>query len=71
MAPFFNFGVLIGMLELRPNKNLEAIRKTIAERIRPVCPNMSDEEFETMVTRMALIEWKHSQEATPTSRMAG
>jgi len=59
------------MLELRPNKNLEAIRKTIAERIRPVCPNMAEEEFETMVTRMALIEWKHAQEATPTSRMAG
>jgi hypothetical protein len=59
------------MLELRPNKNLEAIRKTIAERIRPVCPNMSEDEFDTMVTRMALIEWKHAEEATPTSRMAG
>jgi len=59
------------MLELRPNKNLEAIRKTIAERIRPVCPNMSDDEFDTMVTRMVLIEWKHAEEATPTSRMTG
>ena len=59
------------MLEFRSNHNLEAIRKTIADRIRPVCPNMPEEEFDTMVTRMALIEWKHLQEATPTSRMAG
>jgi len=59
------------MLEFRTNKNLEAIRKTIADRIRPVCPNMSDEEFDTMVTRMALIEWKHAHEATPTRQMAG
>lgn len=59
------------MVEFRPNKNLEGIRKTIAERIRPVCPNMADEEFDTMVTRMALIEWKHAQESTPTRQMAG
>ena len=59
------------MLEFRTNKNLEAIRKTIADRIRPVCPNMSEEEFDTLVTRMALIEWKHSQEATPTRQMTG
>ena len=59
------------MLEFRTNNNLEGIRKTIADRIRPVCPNMSEEEFDTMVTRMALIEWKHAHEATPTSRMAG
>ena len=59
------------MLEFRSNNNLEMIRKTIAERIRPVCPNMSEEEFDTMVARMALIEWKHAQESTPTSQMAG
>ena len=59
------------MLEFRSNNNLEAIRKTIADRIRPVCPNMPEDEFDTMVARMALIEWKHFQEATPTSRMAG
>jgi hypothetical protein len=50
---------------------LEAIRKKIAERVRPVCMHMAEEEFETMVTRMALIEWKHASEVTPTSRMAG
>jgi len=59
------------MLELRPNQGLEATRKRIAERIRPVCADMPPEDFETMVTRMALIEWKHAQETTPTSRMAG
>ncbi len=50
---------------------LEATRKKIAERVRPVCMHMAEEEFETMVTRMALIEWKHASEVTPTSRMAG
>ncbi len=59
------------MLELRPNQGLEATRRRIAERIRPVCGDMHEEEFETMVTRMALIEWKHAQETTPISRMAG
>lgn len=59
------------MLEFRPNQGLEVIRRRIAERVRPVCANMPEEEFETMVTRMALIEWKHAQETTPTSRMAG
>lgn len=50
---------------------LEATRRRIAERVRPVCMHMAEEEFETMVTRMALIEWKHASEVTPTSRMAG
>lgn len=59
------------MLEFRTNQGLEATRKRIAERIRPVCADMSEEEFETMVTRMALIEWKHAQEATPIRQMAG
>ncbi|GEM_PF-2013313 len=59
------------MLEFRPNQGLEATRRRIAERIRPVCADMAEEEFETMVTRMALIEWKHAQETTPTSRMVG
>jgi hypothetical protein len=52
------------------DKTLEATRKRIADRIRPVCTHMAEEEFELMVTRMALIEWKHAPEATPTSRMA-
>jgi len=59
------------MLEFQPNQRLEATRRRITERIRPVCADMPADEFEKMVTRMALIEWKHAQEATPTSRMAG
>ncbi len=51
------------------NTNLEAIRRDIAERLRPSCANMSEEEFENMVTRMALMEWKHANTATPTSQM--
>jgi hypothetical protein len=59
------------MRERHDTTRLEATRKRIAERIRPVCADMSEEDFEKMVTRMALIEYKHSMEATPTSRMAG
>ena len=49
--------------------NLESIRRDIAERLRPTCAHMSEEEFEKMVARMALIEWKHQNDATPTSQM--
>ena len=49
--------------------NLESIRRDIAERLRPSCLNMPDDEFEKMVARMALIEWKHLNDSTPTSRM--
>jgi hypothetical protein len=52
-----------------PHTNLESIRRDIAERLRPTCQNMPEEEFEKMVTRMALIEWKHLNTATPTSQM--
>lgn len=52
-----------------PHKNLESLRRDIAERLRPTCANMSEEDFERMVARMALIEWKHLNDATPTSQM--
>ena len=51
------------------NTKLEAIRRDIAERLRPTCADMPEEEFEKMVARMALIEWKHLNNATPTSQM--
>jgi hypothetical protein len=50
--------------------NLQSIRRDIAERLRPTCANMSEEEFEKMVARMALIEWKHLNDATPTRNLA-
>ena len=50
--------------------NLNSIRKDIAQRLRPTCANMSEEEFEKMVARMALIEWKHFNDATPTRNLA-
>jgi hypothetical protein len=53
----------------QPSTNLESIRRDIAERLRPTCANMPAEEFEKMVARMALIEWKHLNDATPTSQM--
>jgi hypothetical protein len=49
--------------------NLESIRRDIAERLRPSCLNMPEDEFEKMVARMALIEWKHLNDSTPTSQM--
>jgi hypothetical protein len=49
--------------------NLEALRRDIAKRLRPSCANMPEEEFEKMVARMALIEWKHINDSTPTSQM--
>jgi hypothetical protein len=52
-----------------PSTNLESIRRDIAERLRPSCANMSEEDFEKMVARMALIEWKHLNDATPIRRM--
>ncbi|HEY8833021.1 MAG TPA: hypothetical protein VIM21_11020 [Gemmatimonadaceae bacterium] len=53
----------------QPYVNLESIRRDIAERLRPTCAHMSEDEFEKMVARIALIEWKHINDATPTSRM--
>ena len=50
-------------------RDLESIRRDIAERLRPTCMHMSDEEFDKMVARMALIEWKHLNDTTPTSQM--
>jgi hypothetical protein len=52
-----------------PLKNLESIRRDIAKRLRPTCAHMSEEDFDRMVARMALIEWKHLNDATPTSQM--
>ena len=49
--------------------NLESIRRDIAERLRPSCLNMPEDEFDKMVARMALIEWKHLNDSTPTSQM--
>lgn len=49
--------------------NLQAIRRNIAERLRPICANMGQEEFDKLVARIALIEWKHLNDATPTSQM--
>ena len=52
-----------------PPTNLKSIRRDIAERLRPTCADMPEEEFDKMVARMALIEWKHLNDATPTSQM--
>ena len=51
--------------------NLESLRRDIAQRLRPSCSHMSEEDFERMVARIALIEWKHLNDATPTSQMNG
>jgi len=55
-------------MKLQP-MTLESIRRDIAERLRPSCADMPQEEFDAMVARMALIEWKHINDSTPTSQM--
>jgi hypothetical protein len=52
-----------------PPPNLEAVRRDIAQRLRPTCADMPEEEFEKMVARMALLEWKYLNVGTPTSKM--
>ena len=49
--------------------SVESIRRAIAARVRPACADMPEDEFETMVARMALIEWKHFNDSTPTRRV--
>ena len=49
--------------------NLELIRRDIAKRLRSTCADMPQDEFDKMVARMALIEWKHLNDSTPTSQM--
>ena len=49
--------------------NIESIRREIAERVRPSCADMAEDEFEKMISRMALIEWKHFNDSTPTRRV--
>ena len=46
--------------------DLQALRRDIAERLRPTCADMPEEEFDKLVSRMALIEWKHVNDTTPT-----
>jgi hypothetical protein len=48
---------------------LESIKRDIADRLRPTCAGMSDDDFDKMVTRMALIEWKHFNDSTPTRQV--
>jgi hypothetical protein len=57
-------------MEYGRGTTLETIRRDIAERVRPTCAHMSEEEFEKMVARMALIEWKHLNDATPVNNRA-
>ena len=52
-----------------PPTNLESVRRDIAQRLRPTCADMPEEEFEKMVARIALIKWKYLNEGTPTSQM--
>jgi hypothetical protein len=55
-------------MEIQSSVSLETLRREITERVRPTCTDMPEAEFEKMVTRMALIEWKHFNDATPTRR---
>jgi hypothetical protein len=54
---------------LNQSATLESIKRDIADRLRPTCAAMAEDEFDKMVTRMALIEWKHFNDATPTRQV--
>jgi hypothetical protein len=40
---------------------LMSVRSTIAERVRPFCEHLSEDEFDALVSRMALIEVKYTR----------
>jgi len=42
--------------------------KNIAKRLRPVCANMPDSEFDAMVQRLADLELKYANRSTPSRR---
>ena len=38
---------------------LEILRRDIEARIRPIVPDLSDEEFEALIERMAQLQYKY------------
>ena len=38
---------------------LETLRRDIEARIRPIVPDLSDEEFEALIERMAQLQYKY------------
>jgi len=48
---------------------LDSIKRAISDRLRPTCADMPEDEFDKMVSRMALIEWKHQNDSTPTRQV--
>jgi hypothetical protein len=52
-----------------PPTSLESLRRDIAKRLRTTCAHMPDDVFEKLVSRIALIVWKHLNDSTPTSQM--
>ena len=42
-------------------EQLAALEQEIAVRLRPVCPNTSEEEFNALVKRIALVRRKYEQ----------
>ena len=49
----------------RSSPTLDDMLVAIRERIRPVCPNMPDSDFDQLTRRMAEIEYKYAQAAIP------
>ena len=39
----------------------DGIEAAVAKRLRPVCPDMSADDFDDLVRTAALIQWKYEQ----------
>jgi len=43
-------------------RQLEALKRDIADRLRPVCERVPDEDFDELVDRIARVERKYEQQ---------
>jgi hypothetical protein len=48
-------------------RTLLEILEKVRERVRPVCPNMPEDEFNVLTAKMAELEYKYDQRLAVTS----
>lgn len=42
------------------DERLEKLKQEVADRLRPLCPNMPADEFDQMVAKIAAVELKYT-----------
>jgi hypothetical protein len=47
----------------------QGIEAAVAKRLRPVCPNLSADEFDDLVRTAAAIQWKYEQQRDREARI--